>query len=219
MSGSPGNLPADLPRVTAANQPIAPTADKKRGCGCFGSVSGAILFILAISLLLNPWAVRIGGRWTPALTWHGVGKLRSSSGANYGLFLELSFNMPGRRSRGKNLQGKAMICTPQGDIYPLNVDGYLKRAWLDTDGKPVTFYLSSVPNAQPKLKFELLGSWQVQELILDDKGSMAMSFARDGNAKGYLQGSNAPQESATITLHYATQDEFSSVCAQKQNVF
>jgi hypothetical protein len=37
---------------------------------------------------LNPWGLRIGQRWTPAMTWRGVGKLQSTTGAVYGLFLE-----------------------------------------------------------------------------------------------------------------------------------
>jgi len=56
--------------------------------------------------------------------------------------------------------------------------------------------------------------WQGQELLLDDKGSMAMSFAADGNAKDYLKGTNAPTEDTTGKLHYATESEFASVCGE-----
>jgi hypothetical protein len=44
---------------------------------------------------------------------------------------------------------------------------------------------------------DLYGSWQGQELLLDDKGTMAMSFAVDGTAKGYRKGTNAATEDAT----------------------
>jgi hypothetical protein len=40
------------------------------------------VFALAVMIFLNPWALRMGGRWTLALTWHGVGKLQSTSGAS-----------------------------------------------------------------------------------------------------------------------------------------
>jgi len=63
---------------------------KRRGCGCFTSVTGAILLVFVVYVVLNPWALHIGGRWTPAMTWHGVGKLQSTSGANYGLFIEVN---------------------------------------------------------------------------------------------------------------------------------
>ena len=127
------------------------------------------------------------------------------------------FAGPARRGRGmgggQNLQGAAKLCTPQGETYPLTVNGYLKRAWLDADGKPVTFYFRSLKGADQRLNFELLGAWHGQELVLEDKGNMAMSFAADGKAKGYLKGMNSPKENTTGTLHYATESEFSSVCS------
>jgi hypothetical protein len=161
----------------------------------------------------------MGGRWTPALTWHGVGKLQSTSGANYGLFLEVNpFVRHGRHGGmggGTNLTGTAKICTPQGDVYPLTVSGYLKRAWLDADGKPVTFYFYSLKGADTKLDFELLGAWHGQELMLEDRGNMALSFAPDGRAKGYLKGMNWPKENTTGSLHYATESEFTTACNAK----
>jgi hypothetical protein len=42
---------------------------------------------------LDPWGLPIGQLWTPAMTWHGVGKLQSTAGAAYGLFLEVSPDM------------------------------------------------------------------------------------------------------------------------------
>lgn len=217
MSGAPPNAPNMVSAKSTANS----TALKKRpGCGCFASVAWAILLLLAVYVLLNPWALHIGGRWTPALTWHGVGNLQSTSGAKYGLFLEVNLYMRPRRhsttSGVKNLTGTAKLCTPQGEIYPLTVSGYIKPVWLDVDRKPVTFYFASLKDAQPKLGFELLGSWQGQELVLEDRGSMAMSFAPDGSAKGYLNGKNSAKENTTGTLHYATQSEFSSVCSLKE---
>jgi hypothetical protein len=180
-------------------------------------VTFAILLALGVLLLLNPWSLHMGGRWTPALTWHGVGKLHSSTGATYGFFIELYPHLE-RAGRGRgshqNLEGTAKICTPQGEVYAMTVDGYL-RAWLDADQKPITLYLRSLKDAQPKLRADFYGSWQGQELVLDDKGSMAMSFAANGSAKGYLIGRNAPTEDTTGRLRYATESEFASVCGEK----
>lgn len=216
MSGAPANFPNNV-FVTANTK--APVLKKRRGCGCFGSVTGAILFALAVLVILNPWALHIGGRWTPALTWHGVGKLQSTSGAKYGLFLDVTLNMSsGRRSTiggHDNLTGSAKLCTPQGETYPLSVSGHVKGAWLDADRKPVTFYFRSLKNAQPKLNFELLGSWEGRQLILEDRGDMAMSFAANGSAKGYLKGMNSPKENTTGMLHYATEREFNATCGSK----
>jgi hypothetical protein len=215
MPGSPNHQLEELlyaARVTPPNPPQTPS--KKRGCGCFTSVGGAILLTLLVTLLVNPWSLHMGGRWTPALTWHGVGLLKSSTGTTYGIFIEVSPHL--QHGRGaSNLNGRARLCTPQGEIYPLTVNGYLKRAWLDADGTPITFYLRSPKGAQPKLNFDLLGAWRGRELVLDDKGTMAMSFSADGNAKGYLQGQNAPKENTTGSLRYATESEFSTVCGDK----
>lgn len=209
-------------RRAAPESPMNPAGgagpSRKKGCGCLGSVTFAILLVIALLLLLNPWSLHMGGRWTPALTWHGVGKLHSTTGATYGLFMEVYPHMERGRSSGfgtrKNMEGTAKICTPQGEIYAMTVDGYLK-AWLDADKKPITFYLRTKKDAQPKLRADLYGSWQGLELVLDDKGSMAMSFAVNGNAKGYLIGTNAPTEDTTGTLRYAAESEFASVCGEK----
>jgi hypothetical protein len=61
--------------------------------------------------------------------------------------------------RGKKSQ-RAKLCAPGGQIHELKIDGYLKRAWLDVVGKPVTFYLANPRDAAPRLKFTLTGSWQ-----------------------------------------------------------
>jgi hypothetical protein len=109
----------------------------------------------------------------------------------------------------------AKLCTAQGEIHPLTVSGHIKLVWLDAVREQAAFYLRSRKSAQPKLNFELYGSWQGQQLVLEDQGDMAMSFAADGHAKGYLNGSNSPNENTTGTLHYATESEFSSACSAK----
>jgi hypothetical protein len=134
--------------------------------------------------------------------------------------MELWPYMAQRRRNGyygghQNMEGRAEICTPQGGIYPMTVSGYLKSAWLDADGKPINFYLRSLKDAPTKLNIDLFGSWQGQELGLEDKGNMAMSFSADGNAKGYLHGGNTPSENTSGRLRYASESEFASVCGQK----
>jgi len=217
MSGTLASSAGYVP-MSAGGQDVA-VAKKKRGCGCLGSVTGLIILVTALLVLLNPWSLHMGGRWTPALTWHGVGTLHSSTGATYGFYMELWPYMS--RGRGgysgghQNIEGSAKICTPQGGIYPMTVSGYLKNAWLDADGKPITFYLRSRKDAPIRLNIDLHGSWQGQELVLEDKGNMAMSFSADGNAKGYLHGLNAPTENTAGKLRYASDSEFASVCGPK----
>jgi hypothetical protein len=213
LASSAGNAP-----IAAGGQGVG-RAKKKRGCGCLGSVAGLVVLVTALLVLLNPWSLHMGGRWTPALTWHGVGTLHSSTGATYGFYMELwpylSRGRGGYSGGHQNMQGTAKICTPQGGMYPMTVSGYLKNTWLDANGKPIAFYLRSLKDASTKLNIDLHGSWQGPELVLEDKGNMAMSFSADGNAKGYLHGVNAPAENTTGKLRYAGESEFASVCGQK----
>jgi len=120
MSGDPANFPESGSTSSAANR--TPSLKKRRGCGCFGSVTGAILLTILVYVGLNPWGLHIGQLWTPAMTWHGVGKLQSTTGAVYGLFLEVSPDTQYRRHTtiggSDNLRGMAKLCTPQGEIYP-----------------------------------------------------------------------------------------------------
>jgi len=182
-----------------------PAAAKRRGC--ITSLSGALLFAVAVILLIHPWALHMGGRWTPALTWHGGGTLESSSGARYLLFLEVWLDRERGRS-AKALAGRARLCTPDGEPHELKVDGYVKGVWWNLEGRPVTFTFSNAKEAVPRLKFTLSGSWQGQRLVLEDQGSMALSFASDGRAKGYLAGATAPRESTTGRLAYGTAEQF-----------
>src|SRR5215470_11412126 len=117
--------PADVALGRRLGERFIPPERRRRGCGCLGSVGGAIALVLTLTVLLNPWALHIGGRPTPALTWHGVGTLRSTTGAVYGIFLEVSAHLAHRRG-GSNLSGRAKLCTPEG-VVPLTVEGYLER--------------------------------------------------------------------------------------------
>jgi len=220
MSGTlarPGGTPE-----TPENPAAGSSQPRKSGCGCLGSLGLVTLLVVALLLLLNPWSLHMGRRWTPALTWHGVGKLHSTTGASYGLFLELYPHLEHSRrgpSSRQNVEGTAKICTPQGQIYAMTVDGYVD-AWLDADRKPLTLYLRSLKDTQPKLRADFHGSWQGEELVLDDKGSLALSFQADGNAKGYLVGSNAPGEQTTGRLQYAKESALVEVCgASAKNSF
>jgi len=215
MSSNPPNLPGNPSHPTFAAGAKAPPLEKRRGCGCLHGVTGGLIVTIMVMLLVKPWAVHIGGRWTPALIWHGVGTLQSTSGAKYKLFLDLG--VYSARKSHKDFMGTAKLCTQQGEIYPLSADGYVKLAWLDVEGKQVTFYLKNPKDAQPRLNFTLIGGWHGQQLSLDDKGSMAMSFFPDGRVKGYLVGVNSPNETTTGILHYATEDEFIAACGSKNS--
>src|SRR5581483_4815414 len=41
---------------------------------------GVMALVYGAIVLLNPWAIHMGGRWTPLLTWTGTGKLVTVTG-------------------------------------------------------------------------------------------------------------------------------------------
>ena len=194
------------------------TAAKTKGnMGCLGGLGFMLIVFFGLTLLLYPWALHMGGRFTPALTWHGYGRMHSSTGADYGLYLNLGFDMPrGRSSMGhpNNLRGSALLCTPQGALYKFEVSGR-EDAWLDTDGKKMDLYLRTPKDADVRIRFDLYGGWQGKELVLEDKGNLALSFNANGTAKGYANGANAPKEETRVTLQYGKQEAFDELCSSQ----
>jgi len=206
--------------ATNPTAPLGPrTSPARKKLGCFGNLSVVLAGVIVIFLLLNPWALHMGDRWTPALMWHGAGTLQSTTGARYPLYLEIWFDPHGSGYRRANLRGKSILCTPNGQRFNFTVYGYLQHAWLDTDGKRMQLLLFSQKNSKPVIKLDLIGTWKGQELFLDDKGNMAMSFRPDGSPKGYLVGTNSPKEDTTGTLHYAPQSKFDSACPASATTF
>jgi len=194
------------------------TAAKMKGkIGCGGGLGLMLITFFGLTLVLYPWALHMGGRFTPALTWHGYGRMHSSTGANYGLYLNLGFDMPrGRGGMGRpdNLRGSAMLCTQQGALYKFEVSGR-EDAWFDTDGKKLDLFLRTPKDAGEKLRFDLFGGWKGTELVLEDKGNLAISFNADGTAKGFAIGPNAPKEETRVTLQYGKQEAFDELCGSQ----
>jgi len=61
MSATPPNFPGTVSATpSAGTTPLK----KRRGCGSLGSLGGAIVFVLAVIIFLNPWVLRMGERWT-----------------------------------------------------------------------------------------------------------------------------------------------------------
>jgi len=188
--------------------------------GCLGS--GGVLFLVIFVVVVggHPWALHMGGRWTPAMVWHGYGKMHSSTGANYLVWMNIGPMAMASRKTGKrdNFQGTAIVCTPQGTALTMDVYGKAD-AWLDADEKPLKMTVTTRRGDQPVLTFRLTGEWKGTELQLEDNGSLADSFRADGSPKGFAQGLRAPKENAVVTLRYGKQSEFEAVCRGEQSTF
>jgi hypothetical protein len=190
----------------------APSGEATRASqkpGCLRYLTLLLLVFILVGVVGKPWGLHMGGRWTPAMVWHGYGKMHASTGQNYMLWLNIGPMAVASRKSGRrdNFQGTATLCTPGGQRITLDVFGKVD-AWLDAGGKPMTMRLATQRGIRPVASFRLEGQWEGQELELSDKGSMADSFRSDGTAKGYAEGLRAPVEHAEITLRYAKKGEF-----------
>jgi hypothetical protein len=132
----------------------------------------------------------------------GSGKVTSSTGSSYGLYLKLAY-YSARRSNG-NMTGTALLCIPQGETYQYNVYGWIEHAWVYTEGKHTKLDLWKVKGApvDPILHFE--GMWQKAELVLKNNGSMGKPFRADGSvqAKGIYSANPIKNEQADVNVAY-----------------
>ncbi|MGC2195685.1 MAG: hypothetical protein WA628_13485 [Terriglobales bacterium] len=144
-----------------------------------------LALIYGAIVLLNPWAIHIGGRWTPLLIWTGTGKLVTASGA-YPLMVTPSPSPYGSRLRLDGLRatsgfsGWGWLCTPQGTTVRLRVSGMIYGAWRSTDGAQLEFRLieriKNFPTIQDGGYVDLFGYWHGPQLVMDDRGEWSAPF-------------------------------------------
>jgi hypothetical protein len=171
--------------------------------------------------IMAPWAFHAGDRWTPNTVWRGVGRLRDSSGAQYGMYCYFFPYFRGGASRlGRapwprvGLRGKASVCTGGDAKYHFNVSGEIDGAWLRTDGAEMTLYLKEPAGPKIRRAFSLYGGWRGPELPLDDHKTMFMNFRPNGTltpSGSYT--SPVPEKHATVTLAWGNQSDFDALCA------
>lgn len=184
--------------------------------GCLGTMVGALVAAIVVGMIsllfFSPWALHMGGRLTPVLRWHGYGKLGSADGVAYILFLDLNLSKAGAdTSRSSNLNGSAKLCGPRLGTVSYALSGTVYRAWLSADGKRMVLHLYSPKNAQ-KLDFSLEGSWQGQQLVLSDRGSLAAGFNADGSPRGVGVGMYRPRKESAAVIEYGSRSDFEALC-------
>src|ERR1700733_2264592 len=106
---------------------------------------GMVLFLLgavfyAVVAVLDPWALHIGDRTTPLLSWHGDGTLVAKDGKTYLLYVYLHpgghasrLRMNGLRSNS-GVSGSAELCTAPGATQLLTLSGSMYGGHSGTDG-------------------------------------------------------------------------------------
>ncbi|HLW55109.1 MAG TPA: hypothetical protein VKW06_19930 [Candidatus Angelobacter sp.] len=186
------------------------------GRGRLGAVSGLLLAGAMLCLLLfglYPWAFNIGGRFSPWTMWNGYGKLQSSTGATYGLYLQFWLKPHRGPGPSNNLQGNAILCTPKGMTYKYQLGANVTKAWSTTEGKTTYVYLYRPKGSQQLEGIDFVGVWRNGELVLDDKGNMRMSFKPDGTLAGKGWTTVSPsKEHVWGTIAYGTENDFQAVC-------
>src|SRR3954451_8226264 len=65
-----------------------------------------VVFLGAVTVALNPWALHIGGRSTPLLYWHGAGTVVSKDGRTYPLYVTFWPDRPSGFHGGGRREGK-----------------------------------------------------------------------------------------------------------------
>jgi len=201
---------------------------RQSNIGCFTRLVLLLLVVGAVlggaTYLFAPWAYYMGGQfhWLP--WWSGVGRLHSNSGGgDYAFYLYLS-PRSSRFSGLRHVSGRALLCTPRGERFSLDLGGDFGKpngGWRGSDlnGKSASFYMFNrtaahiFGGASPRPDLKLQGHWQNPDLVLDDDSSIQRNF--DHNANLYPEHANRPYkgEVSTITLREGGKSDFEAACA------
>ena len=177
----------------------------------------AVAFMWVVIIALNPWALHIGGRSTPLLYWHGTGTLQSKDGKTYPLYISWFPGKPGRHGGGRregkiwsaDLKGTGWLCLAPGSIERMDVSGTMYGGYLTSDQSLFAFRLLEWQkpfqfNYQHRGYFDVAGIWQGQQLVLDRPDEQGSKL----NTGPFI-------DHATVTLHWASYDEFETACRNK----
>jgi hypothetical protein len=182
---------------------------------------GVVWLVLILALvygaivLTGPWAIHMGGQWTPLLTWTGIGELDTGKGS-YPLLVTLNpsphssrLRLDGLRPTG-GITGWGWLCTPQGTTVNLRVSGTLYGAWRSTDGALTEFRLlerlQNFPTIQDGGYVDLFGYWHGPQLVMDDRNEWSRPFR-----------SGLKIKHASLTLRPGSKSEFDVACAATSN--
>lgn len=111
-----------------------------------------IIVLIIIYAGLTPWALHIGGRFTPLTEWTGYGPARGSNGGRCALPIQMrgGLEVSGHGGAGNcssvggcdNISGTARLCTESGADYRFTLAGEV-HSWLSTSGARTTLVVSS----------------------------------------------------------------------------
>ncbi|HVU52024.1 MAG TPA: hypothetical protein VHL80_15105 [Polyangia bacterium] len=199
-------------------------APRTRGrLGCFSLLLLMVLLPVGLQALLSPWALQIGGRWTPLGQWTGLGAVEASNGGKYVLYVDFTAGwIFGRRSGSRRgggahghsdtLQGTGVLCTESGATDTFDLAGRVD-AWRTTDGAKTWLSLRrGTPERLPSgWDVAWHGAWNGPALEL---ASPDNSFTEVFTPRGTIRHvtSTADAGTAKVTLRYGSRDDFEAAC-------
>jgi hypothetical protein len=194
----------------------------RRPRGRFGCLALLVLFVIVLAVIYivpNPWALHIGGRFTPTESWQGYGSVSASNGGRYLLYLNLRGGLlnggeDGRAScsgRGcDSLGGTAKLCTTSGKSYTFEIGGAV-HSWWATDGAATSVDLTDSPPLPDGWVVALHGAWHGPALELSSPdNSWTEVFTPAGAIRSVT--STADAGTATTTIAYGDQAAFQVAC-------
>ncbi len=158
-----------------------------------------------IRWLVAPWSYPSLG---PTLTGTWDGSLRARQGAEYRVYVDLSYTTTRRRPWASNLTGLALLCTQHGDIYEHTVSGD-----ADRDGHNVELEIEYRDPALSALDMRFAGDWDGQTLTLTPRNN---PFLPDGRFVWPRSvSSDEPDDSfASAALTRADRPSFLAACGR-----
>lgn len=174
---------------------------------------------LLVGIGVEPWALHIGGGFTPSMTWSGYGEVQATNGGKYDLYVHvrggLLSSTRGRCSHTggcSNLIGNAELCGSNGVIENLELDGSV-HTWWSTDGARTTLLLTD--GSPVKLPdgwvVAFAGTWQGPNLVVKDTdNSFTEPFTPDGSIRTTT--STADAGTASVVLRSGSADDFTRAC-------
>ncbi len=191
-----------------------------------GTLSGFALLgvmLLAVYFALTPWALHMGGRYTPLAQWNGYGRLVASNGGKYILYTHLQGGMHGaggmRRTGGSSfgsgydtLDGTARLCTESGVTRTFALRGRVD-GWWTTDNAATRIRLTggAPTKLPPGWVVALRGAWRGPALELSSPDN---SFTEVFTPRGDIRHttSTADAGTATVTLRSGSAADFETAC-------
>ena len=189
------------------------------GCGCLPLLGIIVLVVIAIYIVPNPWALHIGGRFTPMETWQGYGTVQASNGGHYVLYLNLRGGLANGGERGHlscsgrgcdSLFGTGKLCTQAGQTYTFEVNGAV-HSWWSTDGAATSVDLTNSPPLPDGWVVAWHGAWHGPALQLSSPDD---SFTEVFTPRGAIRTvtSTADAGTAQTTVRYGTDGDFTAAC-------